>query len=140
MSEDFSKNLIKEYKYWEIYINANQNYLGRCVVWCKRENALDLADATPEEQQELFLVLHELREASKKIFQPDWFNYSFLGNATRHLHGHFLPRYEKPKTFMGIIFNDELWGHYPDDSNDNNLAVSQEVLSAMRDKLAEALK
>lgn len=140
MTEDFSKNLIKKYKYWEIYINANQSYLGRCIVWCKRSNALDLADATPEEQKELFLVLHELREASKKVFQADWFNYSFLGNVTRHLYGHFLPRYEKPKTFMGITFSDELYGHHPNDNDDYNIAVPQEVLYAMRDKLAEALK
>lgn len=93
MAEDFSKNLVKKYTYWEIYVYENQSYLGRCVVWCKRENALDLADATVEEQQELFLVLHDLRETTKKIFQSDWFNYSFLGNEMQHLHGHFIPRY-----------------------------------------------
>ena len=140
MAEDFSKNLIKEYKYWQIYINANQSYLGRCVVWCKRENALDLADAAPEEQQELFVVLHDLREAMKKVFQPDWFNYAFLGNVMRHLHGHVYPRYAKPHTFMGITFADEWYGHYPDDRDSHNVAVPQEVLYAMRDKLAEALK
>jgi len=56
--------------------------LGRCVIWCKREDALDLTDATPEEQSELFLILRDLKEATKKAFQPDWFNYSFLGNET----------------------------------------------------------
>lgn len=140
MAEDFSKNLIKEYKYWQIYINANQSYLGRCVIYCKRPDALDLADATPEEQQELFIVLHDLREATKKVFQADWFNYFFLGNVMRHLHGHFLPRYEKPKTFMGIIFKDELYGHYPNDHDDYNVAVPPEVLYAMRDTLDEALQ
>ena len=45
-----------------IYVHENQGYLGRCVVWCKRTDALDLADATPEEQAELFLVLRDLRE------------------------------------------------------------------------------
>jgi|SRR3989344_1980056 len=140
MVADFSKNLIKEYKYWQIYINANQSYLGRCVVWCKRENALDLTDATPEEQQELLLILQELRKALKKVFQPDWFNYFFLGNVTPHLHGHFLPRYKKPKIFMDTIFSDELYGHYPNDNDDYIVTVPQEVLYAMRDKLAEALK
>lgn len=33
MAEDFSKNLVKGYKYWEIYVHENQGYLGRCVVW-----------------------------------------------------------------------------------------------------------
>lgn len=71
MAKDFSKDLIKEYKHWSIYAHSNQGYLGRCVVWCKRDNALDLADATSEEQVELFLVLRDLREAAKKVFQPD---------------------------------------------------------------------
>jgi len=53
-TEDFSKLLIKECKRWSIYANHNQGYFGRCVVWRKHENALDLADATSEEQVELF--------------------------------------------------------------------------------------
>ena len=59
--EDFSKYKIKDYKYWQIFIHPNQGYLGRCVIWCKRKNALDLTDATKEEQKELFLVLKELK-------------------------------------------------------------------------------
>lgn len=138
MTEDFSKNLIKEYKHWAIYVYHNQSYLGRCIVRCKREDALDLADATLEEQQELFLILRDLREAAKKIFQPDWFNYSFLGNETRHLHGHFLPRYSKPKIFMDIKFEDKLYGH--NYKTDHGFVMPEEVLDAVRNKLVEMLK
>jgi diadenosine tetraphosphate (Ap4A) HIT family hydrolase len=138
MDNDFSKNLIKEYKYWAIYVHPNQSYLGRCVVWCKRDDAPDLADATPEEQSELFLVLRDLREAAKKVFQPDWFNYSFLGNETRHLHGHFIPRYAKPKTFMGIMFEDKLYGH--NYRTDHTFKTSLELLLTVRDKYREVLK
>ncbi|MFH0907047.1 MAG: HIT domain-containing protein [bacterium] len=137
MSEDFSKNLVKTYKHWEIYVHENQGYLGRCVVWCKREDALDLTDATLEEQKELFLVLQDLREASKKIFQPDWFNYSFLGNETRHLHGHFIPRYAKQKTFMDILFKDKLYGH--NFKTDDNFKTSTELLEKVRDELKSVL-
>ena len=137
MAEDFSKNLIKEYKHWAIYAHHNQSYLGRCVVWCKRDNALDLADATLEEQAELFLVLSDLREATKKAFQPDWFNYSFLGNETRHLHGHFIPRYAKPKIFMDIVFEDKLYGH--NYKTDHNLKTPLELLNEVRDKLKSVL-
>ncbi len=138
MTEDFSKNLIKEYKHWALYVHDNQSYLGRCIVWCKREDALDLADATPEEQAELFLVLRNVREASKKIFQPDWFNYSFLGNEMRHLHCHFVPRYANPKTFMDIVFEDTLYGH--NYRTDHSFVTPEEVLKAVRDILAEVLK
>lgn len=137
MAEDFSKDLVKEYKYWAVYIHRNQGYLGRCVVWCKREDVLDLADATPEEQQELFLVLRDLREAAKRVFQPDWFNYSFLGNETRHLHGHFIPRYATPRDFMGIVFEDKLYGH--NYQADHNFITPEGVLNAVRDRLREAL-
>lgn len=138
MTEDFSKNLVKRYKYWEIYVHENQGYLGRCVVWCKREDALDLADATPEEQSELFLILHDLREAAKKVFQPDWFNYSFLGNETRHLHGHFLPRYVKPKTFMNVVFEDKLYGH--NYNTDHSFITPAALLVEVRDRLKSALQ
>ena len=137
MTEDFSKNLVKEYKYWGIYVHENQGYLGRCVVWCKRDDALDLADATPEEQSELFLVLRDLREATKKVFQPDWFNYSFLGNETRHLHGHFIPRYAKTKTFMDIVFEDKLYGH--NYKTDHGFKTSAELLAEVKDKLKSVL-
>ena len=137
MAEDFSKNLVKGYKHWEIYVHENQGYLGRCVVWCKRYDALDLADATPEEQSELFLVLRDLREATKKVFQPDWFNYSFLGNETRHLHGHFIPRYAKTKTFMDIVFEDKLYGH--NYKTDHGFKTSAELLAEVKDKLKSVL-
>ncbi|MEK7078298.1 MAG: HIT domain-containing protein [Patescibacteria group bacterium] len=138
MTEDFSKNLIKDYKYWAVYVHPNQGYLGRCVVWCKRENALDLADATPEEQSELSLILHDLREASKNVFQPDWFNYSFLGNETRHLHAHFIPRYANPKTFMDIVFEDKLYGH--NYKTDHSFVTAEIILNSVRDKLKSELQ
>lgn len=137
MEEDFSKSLIKDYKYWAVYIHGNQGYLGRCVIWCKRKNALDLTEATPEEQQELFVVLNNLREAIMKVFQPDWLNYAFLGNAMRHLHGHFIPRYAQPKIFMGVTFKDERYGH--NYKTDHSFETSNEVLMAVRDKIKKAL-
>lgn len=137
MPSDFSKNLIKDYIYWGVYVHENQGYLGRCVVWCKREDALDLADATQEEQAELFMVLRALREAAKQAFSPDWFNYSFLGNGTRHLHCHFIPRYAQPKRFMDITFEDKLYGH--NYKTDHSFVTSEAVLYAVRDALAKAL-
>ncbi len=134
---DFSKYKIKAYNHWGVYIHENQGYLGRCVLWCEREDALDLADATPEEQKELFTVLKELREASQKSFNPDWFNYAFLGNETRHLHGHFIPRYSSEKEFAGIVFKDERWGH--NYRTDYDFKTPEEVLEKIRLKIKENL-
>ena len=135
--EDFSKYKIKEYFHWSVFIHSNQGYLGRCIVWCKRENALDLTDATPEEQKELFLILHELRVAIQKVFEPDWLNYAFLGNETRHLHGHVIPLYAKPKTFEGVVFEDRLYGH--NYKTDHSFSLPNEVLEKIRLSLKEAL-
>ena len=137
MEKDYSKFLIKDYRYWLINIHENQGNLGRCVVWCKRENALDMTDATPEEQAELFIVIKELKNASYNLFQPDWFNYAFLGNETRHLHGHFIPRYAKPKTFMDIVFEDKLYGH--NYKTDHNFITPEPVFLEIQARLKKVL-
>ncbi|MCX6811896.1 MAG: HIT family protein [Candidatus Berkelbacteria bacterium] len=138
MSKNFSHRLIKNYKYWAIYAHKNQGYLGRCFVWCKREDALDLTDATKEEQRELFLVLQELRQAVKKTFGADWFNYAFLGNGTRHLHGHFIPRYAKPTRFEGVVFEDKRYGH--NYRTDHDFLTSDSLLQAVRAEIKKAIK
>lgn len=135
--EDYSKYLIKDYLHWSVSVYENQGYLGRCIVWCKREDALDLADATLDEQKELISILGELREATKRAFQADWFNYAFLGNGTRHLHCHFVPRYASPREFGGITFIDELWGH--NYKTDHSFITPPEVWEVVRLKLKEEL-
>ena len=115
---DFSQYLIKSYRYWSVYIHTNQGYLGRCVIWCEREDATDLSEATKEEMKELFLILKDLKVATEKAFGADWFNYAFLGNETRHLHGHFIPRYASKREFCNMVFEDKLWGkNYKTDKN-----------------------
>lgn len=63
--------------YWKVNVHQNQSYLGRCVVWCKREDALNMTDATPEEHQELLRILKELRRAALELFNPDWLDCLF---------------------------------------------------------------
>lgn len=138
MSDDFSKNLVKDYKYWGVYVFDNQCYLGRCVVWCKREDALDLADASKEEREELFAILNDLRKAVSDSFQADWMNYAFLGDDARHLHCHFVPRYKSPRTFMNLEFKDKLWGHHY--RTDKSFITPKSVLKGIRDELKKKLK
>lgn len=136
--EDFSKYKIRDYKYWSVFLHQNQGYLGRCVIWCNREDALELTDATSEEQKELFVILSELKNAIQKSFQPDWLNYAFLGNETRHLHGHVVPRYAKPKEFYGAIFRDELYGHNYKTNHD--FSAPSGVVEKIRLRIEEVLK
>ena len=137
MEDKYAKFLIKDYTCWSIQVHEYQNYIGRCIVWCKRPDALDLTEATPAERDELLVVLKDLRQAITKAFQPDWFNYAFLGNETRHLHGHFIPRYAKSREFMGVKFEDKRWGHNYE--TDKGFQISTAVLMAIKDKIGEGL-
>ncbi len=133
MSKDYSKQLIKDYKYWTLGVHSNQSYLGRCVVWCKRDDATDMSDATFAEQKELFIIIKKLKLALTKAFSPDWFNYSFLGNEMPHLHGHIVPRYKNSKKFMDLVFTDKFYGkHY---KTDNNFVTTEKVLLSVRDQI-----
>ena len=39
-------------------------------------------------------------------FRPAHFNYAFLQNQDRHIHLHVIPRYDVPRVFAGITFDD----------------------------------
>lgn len=136
--KDHSENLIKDYKYWSIFVHENQGALGRVYVWCKRKDALDLPDVTEEEQKELFKILREMEKVLTKAFNPDVFNYAFLGNATRHLHGHIVPRYSKPVEFDGQIFVDKNWGH--NYRTDPDFITTDKLLVAVKEKIKENLR
>jgi diadenosine tetraphosphate (Ap4A) HIT family hydrolase len=137
--EDYSHLTVKDYKFWSVQVHQNQSYLGRCVIWCIREDAEDLADANPGEQEELFKVLQDVRKAAMKAFGAEWFNYSFLGNETRHLHGHFIPRYSSPQVFEDVTFTDEQWGKNPHKGEKKDFIASPELLESIRLKLKESL-
>ncbi len=131
--DDYSKFKIKDYNYWTLYINENQSYLGRCYVWCKREDALDLPDATLEEREELFAILKEIERVIKKAFKADMLNYAFLGNITHHLHGHIIPRYSSSVEFDGVTFKDDRWGENYRTNHD--FKISEETLEKIKNEI-----
>jgi len=128
---------IGNYKYWRTKVFFNQEYLGRCIVSCKREDATDLTDATLEEREELFLILTQLKRAIKKSFDNDWINYSFLGNSYRHLHCHVVPRYQSPREFEGMTFVDKRWGR--NWLLNESFETSAKILEAVRKKIQKNL-
>lgn len=133
MPKDYSKQIVKNYKFWSLQVHSNQGYLGRCVIMCLRSDAEDYADMTDDEHEELLFVIKEAKRAISKAFSPDWFNYSFLGNEVRRLHGHIVPRYGRPVTFKGFIFDDKLYGkHY---STDHDFVIPDKILFAIRDEI-----
>ncbi len=137
MSHAYAHLLVKDFGLWSVYVHENQSYLGRCVVWCNREDANDLVDVTAAEYEQLLSILRALRKASAHVFTPDWFNYAFLGNETRHLHGHFIPRYQAPREYAGITFTDARWGH--NYQTDHSFTTPPDVLKQIRRALQDAL-
>lgn len=131
--------VVKDYKYWSLQVNEDQSYLGRSVIWCKREDADDLEEANPEEQEELFLILSELKRVLSKTFKPDLLNYTFLGNKSPHLHCHVIPRYRAPREFAGETFIDKKWGKNPYKGG-YEAFVSPEVSEQVRVVLGRALE
>ena len=128
---------IKDYKYWTIQINENQYYLGRCTIWCKRNNVIDFFDMTNDELKEFFEIAKHLRNTLKRIFNPDLFNYASLCNETRHLHIHVVPRYKNSRMFLGKEFNDERWGmNYAG----KEFKPDNRILFGIRDKIRKELK
>lgn len=139
ISDPYAANIAKEYRHWTVYVySGGQSRIGRCIVWCKRENALDLADATLEEREELFEIVGRLRKATGNLWGATWFNYAFLGNVDRHLHCHFIPRYEKPVSFKGMTFVDEDYHGNPFKSGDGE-PPSPTMLESIRAALAGVL-
>ncbi len=129
---------IKEYVYWSTYLHENQSYLGRCYVWCKRKDAFDLPDATPDEQIEVFEILRELEGNLIDIFGADMLNYAFLGNITHHLHGHIIPRYSKPIEFDNVTFVDDRWGkNY---LTNPDFKISEVLVQKIKQTIIERLK
>lgn len=128
-----SKQLIREYEYWKIFIHPNQYYLGRMMIALKR-HIEDLTEINSSERNELFDVLGNLRRAIITLFEANLFNYASLGNETRHLHIHFIPRYDHEVIFDGIKFKDENWNKnyvpYPKD-----FKIPQDILDRLKQEI-----
>ena len=134
---DYDQNIVKKYKYWTVYVHSNQCYLGRCIIWCDRGDAHDLTNATAEEITEFLQIIKDLKVAIEKSFSPDWMNYSFLGNADKHLHCNMVPRYKSNKEFLGQIFEDSRYAQGLNWLEDKEFDTSNEVRQAIKNKIEE---
>jgi len=107
-SSIFEPYRIKTYDNWDLFLYTHQHPLiGRCYAWAKRPEADEITDMTDAERQELFSkVLPEWNSAIKELFNHDRPNAACLGNNSPHLHWHMIPRYNTPREFYGIKFED----------------------------------
>lgn len=129
---------IKEYKYWDLMLHHDQYYLGRCVLWCKRDDVTDLLDMAEEERGEFWLISRKTREAIRSAFSPDLINYASFSNRTKHLHFHIIPRYKNKIVFEGSIFEDKHFGSSPFPYP--TLEVNDALVEKIREVLEQNLK
>ena len=99
---------ISEYEHWILAVRGKQVTIGSCVILLKRECARvsELFDA---ELIEFRSVSEEWETIVSKIFAPDKYNYIAAMMKDPFVHFHAIPRYRNPRTFMGVVFNDNSW-------------------------------
>lgn len=136
---EFEKYKIKEYVFWDLYLNDRQaSFIGRCYASARRENANFLADMMPEERNELFdVVVPAWEMAVKKAFNHDRSNLAILGNTWNHLHAHLIPRYFALRVFDSFTFTDpNPTGNYaPYDKTKLPLETLLKIKEAIKEKL-----
>jgi diadenosine tetraphosphate (Ap4A) HIT family hydrolase len=126
--------VLDETALWQVWLNVNQNLLGKLVIVLKRHEE-QVARLSAAEWVELHMQVQRTTERLRSAFAPDHFNYAFLQNQDRHVHLHVIPRYAAPREVSGIVFDDP---DYPD-----HYAVpgrGRRVSPAVLDALAELLK
>jgi len=136
---DYSRYILKTYKFWTVYLNANQAYLGRCYIALHRDGNLDpFLETTEAERRELGLIVAAVQKALNGLYQPDIYNYANLRNTWPKCHWHIIPRYRQARTINGCTFRDRNWGkNYA--PYDRNFTVSEEVMAKILQGFSAAL-
>jgi len=137
---DYDRFLIKRYKHWKVLLHSEfyYHYLGSFYIWSRRTDDVDILEMTKEEQEEFFTVARQVKQAFKKLFKPDRFNYLAMGNVAPHLHVHVIPRYASPRIFNKLKFVDKEWGGPP--RSKPHIKVPEEALLKIRDKIKKQLE
>lgn len=122
---------IGSFRHWRVFVAHDQNYLGKCIVALRRHEE-DFLALTEDEHDEMWDAARDVRDALRRCFAPDHFNYQVLGNSVRHVHMHLTPRYTSPREFTGMTFTDAHWGTWP-------FPVDRELPPGFLKTLAEAI-
>ena len=125
--------VLDETAFWQVWLNVNQNLLGKLVIVLKRHEE-QVAKLTVAEWLALHTQMQRTTEQLRRAFAPDHFNYAFLQNQDRHVHLHVIPRYAALREVSGIVFDDPDYpDHYAVPGRERR--VSAAVLAALAELL-----
>lgn len=136
---DYDRLLLKEFKYWDLYLHENQSYLGRTFLLLKDKKMQgDFLDIKKAAQDEFFLIGTQVKNALNTLFQPDKMNYAALSNTSPIIHVHLIPRYQTDREFYGTVFKDERWGkNYA--PYDKSFSIDESLILKIRDTIKHSL-
>ena len=113
------KELVYSTKYFNVFLEEDQTYLGRCTISTK-EHIEDLSNVTKEKWLDFSEIVKYLEKSAKNSFGAIMFNWACLMNLAYqrehpnpHVHWHFRPRYNENIKFENLEFKDkEFSRHY----------------------------
>jgi len=159
-SDVYRPNIIREYRYWTLFLNTKQKpYVGRCYAWfrdsdLRRGEGLRLDElpvaAIIEYSCRIFpdvvRACKALGYATEKYGQEFLLNTCYLANEkshNHHMHVHYIPRSANPVTLhdIDLTCNDLRWGHnYTPLASGVEQHLEGEKLFYIRDVMREATK
>ncbi|MBI2103485.1 HIT family protein [Candidatus Woesebacteria bacterium] len=146
--ESKPRDFIFETKYWEIYLNPDQYYLGRCVVATKRDVG-EMSLLTDEEWLDFADLVRKIESGFKKAFGATMFNWTCLMNNAYQkenphprVHWHLRPRYKNTAEFAGIKFEDKEFGHHYARSTESPVSeeIFNKIIKAIRNAVLNYLE
>lgn len=141
MTSNKPSNFITETKNWEVYLNPDQYYLGRCVIAAKRDIGA-ISELTNDEWLDFSKLVKKMESGFKSTFGATMFNWSCLMNDAYkqeqphpEVHWHFRPRYKNPVEFLGMIFEDKEFGHHYARHTESRVSpeIENQVISKIRE-------
>lgn len=124
--------LIKKYKFWTVYLQKNQSYLGRLVLVLNRHQG-DFFSTTEEERTEFYHVCYKMREVLTVALGPQAFDYFFPSIKEAHVHMLVIPRYAQRTSFHGVAFEDPQYGKHHDPYRE--VTLSHEAYTKLIEKI-----
>ena len=81
-----------------VYLNNEQEYVGRCVVVLKSHKQ-ELFELTPDELHGFMDDVANVANAINSVFNPDKINYAIYGDIDSHIHMHVVPKHKGCKNW-----------------------------------------